>query len=112
MKRYSPSVKFSNSQGEHAIMTEDPKGEYVRIRDIPNVFLARMADRDNLITMFVGHTFDSLGDVYNDPNLMSLIDRIAGKEVYLLARGRETFEFEDDNYWLPRNSFTMIRQTL
>lgn len=36
-----------------------------------------------------------------DPKFLALAERIAGKVVTLGFIGRDAFEVEDDNYWLP-----------
>ena len=45
--------------------------------------------------------FDGAENHRNDPQFLTLCDRIAGNEVNLVFRGRDAFEEIDSNYWLP-----------
>lgn len=48
----------------------------------------------------------------NDPEFLSLCNRIAGKEVQLKFLGKDAFEVVDNNYWLPDCCFMLIEEDI
>lgn len=46
-----------------------------------------------------------------NPRFLALAERISGKEVDLVFCGRDAFEREDDNFWLPRCCWEPVEET-
>lgn len=45
-----------------------------------------------------------------NPEFLALAERIAGKVVTLGFVGRDAFEVEDDNYWLPECCWEQVNE--
>jgi hypothetical protein len=46
----------------------------------------------------------------DDPKFLELCNRIEGREVDIVFNGKDAFEKEDNNYWLPECCWTIVKE--